>query len=358
MPALCIIPARALQDPEMTGVRLTALCAIGKFTSRDGRGVWAANSTIADAAHLDERVFRRAAAWLVERGYVRKQHRFRDDGSQSTNMLAIVLDDPEDVADVAEGGRVESSHPPGGLNRPTPPGRIDPPPRGESSLLPRAESTHPGRVESPHQTSPVNATASPPPAIASTLEAEFAHEPHRTAYLALRASHRLPASLDAGLRDVHDPINGGPAFAWDVIGAGLLQLQANGETFNVSRLRGYCRSHLAGAPPSGRRGSGAPQIAGPADAVRVGPQLLSAVGVWQACVDVGLTSPMLSRETVEELVGRLVERGAVQDRAAFVSLVLAIDPPSLAAITFAKTREERLRERLATWAAQAPGRAA
>lgn len=355
MPALCIIPARALQDPEMTGARLTALCAIGKFTSRDGRGVWAANDTIAEAATMDERAFRRAAAWLVERGYVRKQHRFREDGSQNTNMLAIVLDDPEDVADVAVGGRVESTHPPGGQNPPTPPGRIDPPPRDESTLLPRAKSAHPGRAESTHQTTPVNVTASPPPVSASTLEAEFTHAAHRAAYLAQRAAHRLPTAFDAGLRDVHAPITGGAAFAWDVIGAALLQVQANGETFNVSRLRGYCRSHLAGAPEATSRGAH-PRPAG--DGVRVGDQLLAAADVWRLCVDGGLTTRGQSREALGDRIARLVASGRVASREAFTALVLAVRPWELGEISFAKAREEQLRERLAAWACAAPGRAA
>lgn len=360
MPSLCIIPARALQDPEMTGVRLTALCAIGKFTSRDGRGVWAANDTIAEAANIDERHFRRAAAWLVEHGYVRKQRRYKTDGSQDTNMLAIVLDDPEDVTAGAEGGRAESAH--------LPRAETAHPRRAESAHPPRAESTPPGRADSAHQTSPLNATASPPPAgealpptppatprepVVAPLEAVFEHAAHREAYLAQRRSHRLPASFDAGLRDVHEPINGGPAFAWPVIGAALLQLQANGETFNVNRLRGYCRSQLAGAPTSGRASAPSPVLA-----VRVGSQPLPASAIWRLCVDVGLTSPMLSADTVSAAIARLHERGAIDDPVAFASLVQALDPATLAEIKFAKTREERLAERLAAWAAQAPERAA
>lgn len=190
------------------------------------------------------------------------------------------------------------------------------------------------------------------------LAAEFAHEAHRDAYAAMRKAHRAPAIFDASLRTVHAPPTGGQGFPWDTIGAGLVELAGNGESFNVSRLRGYCRSHAAGPPDSGRRGAPTPPLAGTADVVQVGPQRLSAPEIWQRCVDVGLTSPMLSRDTMREAVDRLVERGAVVDGEAFLGLVLELEPATLAEIKFAKTREERLRERLGAWASKHAGRAA
>jgi hypothetical protein len=345
MAAFCMVPLRALTDRTLTHRDLRTLLAVGSFANGRRGAVTASQSKLAERAGISRQQLNASVRTLVEKGYLIKTRQFdQETGAERPAEIDLILDEPTST-------RVPVAGTPPVLESGTPPVPAVVTPPVLTTETPGVPTVGTQR-ELNYQASP---SASPPPA---TLEAEFAHAAHREAYLALRRAHRLPAAFDAGLRDVHAPITGGAAFAWDVIGAGLLQLQANGETFNVSRLRGYCRSHLAGAPPSGRRGSSAPKIAGPADAVRVGPQLLSAVGVWQACVDVGLTSPMLSRETIDELVGRLVERGAVQDRAAFVSLVLEVDPASLAEIKFAKTREDRLRERLAAWAAKAPGRAA
>lgn len=345
MPSLSIIPERALKDPEMTGARLFALCAIGTFTSRDGKNVWAANETIAARANMDEREYRRCAAWLVERGYVRKRARWKKDGGRDTNLLQIVLDDPIEVAGVG----AESAPTSGELS---PSGGGAESPRGvgaESTPTPGVDAPPTGRGNVPHQTSPLNETASPPAAGAdrATLAGEFAHAEHRAAYEALRAKHRQPAILDAGLRAVHAPPTGGAGYAWEVIGAGLLEQLSNDETFNVSRLRGYCRSHVAGAPPSTRRNSSAPS--GDGAAVRVGTQLLAPAHVWTLCVEHGLAARGQSREALAERIEELVRDGRVQDGDAFLALVLHVKPWQLNQIAFAKAREDQLAERLATW---------
>lgn len=173
------------------------------------------------------------------------------------------------------------------------------------------------------------------------------HETHRAAYLALRASHRSPAILDDALRTVHAPPTGGAAYAWEVIGAGLVESLGNGETFNVSRLRGYCRSHAAGPPASGR--ASARPSPTEAASVRAGEQTLSASQVWALCVEGGLCGRGQSRASLEERIAALAASGKVSDAGAFVALVLAIKPWELGEIAFAKSRDEQLLERLAAW---------
>lgn len=127
MPNLCIIPARALTDRELTPSDLRALLAVGTFTSRDGSGVWASNATIADTAGLDERHLRRSLRTLEERGYLRRIKR-----PGTTSLLAILLDDPF----TGEGG-------------------IRPGSEGAKSAPPgRADSAQTGGAKLAHQTTP------------------------------------------------------------------------------------------------------------------------------------------------------------------------------------------------------------
>jgi hypothetical protein len=336
MPALSIIPSRALQDPELTGSRLRALCAIGTFTSREGKGVWAANATLAEMAHMDERAFRREAAWLVDRGYVRKKRRFKRDGSQDTNLLQIVLDEPEGAVAVAgepEGGEGEI-HPPGG--------------RAESTHPPRAESAQGGRAESTHQTSPLQKPATPararegeePPTAPIGLEREFAHDAHREAYLAIRRGMQHPDGFDAALRSVHSPITGGASFGWDAIGAALLEVRGNGESFNVSRFRGYCRRHVQG--PADGSGSAVRPLVSKASLGGIPANSLQ--DLWALLVDGGFTAPMQTPETIAARAAAMVSSQRVPASAAqpLVALVAHLRPWELAEMRFEKAREERL----------------
>lgn len=352
MPALCIIPARALADPGLTSRDLRALLAIGKFTSRDGTGVWASRETIAAEARLDESHYKRSLKALIEKGYVRCERRVRADGGTQTSMLSVILDDPvqaelpldapaEEAVEHVSGGRGAKSAPRGQIS----------PPGG-------ARTAPPGGAKSAPQTTPYNATASPPPAIATprtgpppsgASEAErFEHPDHRSAYLALRTAHRRPESFDAGLREVFAPSTGGAAYSWAVIGAALVQVQANGESFNVSRLRGYCRMHQAGPPVQLVRGADADARA-PGRGVRIGAQVLTAPEFWGLCADAGLTSPMQGLEAIGARIRALADAGTVADAEQFTSLVLHVEPWALAEVHFRKDRDERLRAKLATW---------
>lgn len=344
MPGLCIIPSRALDDEECRGARMTALLAIGTYTSRDGSGVWAANETIADRAKLDERDYRRAVSWLVERGYVRKRTRYKASGAQDTNLLQIVLDEPDEPALplVVQGGGVISPTPLGGEGSSTPPreGSSTPPPLGE---IPPPR----GGVENPTKRTPLNVPTTN--TTSATLEAKFEDARHRDAYLALRRDHRNPPLLDIALRTVHQPPTGGAAYAWPLIGAGLVEQLGNGESFNVSRLRGYCRSaqqpdlRMPRAPATPAAGAGA----------SLGGSVISSAAFWDLCVMGGLAAGMQSRDTLAERVQVLHREGRVGDPAVFLALVLHVKPWALAEIKFRKERDERLAAALNSFTAPA-----
>jgi hypothetical protein len=182
----------------------------------------------------------------------------------------------------------------------------------------------------------------------------FADPRHREAYLALRAQHRNPPLLDIALRTVHQPPTGGGQFAWEVIGAGLLEQLGNGESFNVSRLRGYCRQTLARQQERGTTITRA-DFAGGYVTNRVGTW--SGAALWDLFVRGGLTAPMQTRETLAERVEVLARDGQIPDADTFLALVLHVQPWALAEIKFAKTREDRLQELLASFRTPSQGAA-
>lgn len=86
MSYLCIIPAAAVADPELSDTQVRVLCAIGTFTNRLGGNVWASVSTLAKQCNLNPRSVQRALPVLIERGYLRGAQR-----SGRTTIYEVIL---------------------------------------------------------------------------------------------------------------------------------------------------------------------------------------------------------------------------------------------------------------------------
>jgi hypothetical protein len=100
MSTLCIIPAAAVADHDLSDTQVRVLCAIGTFTNRLGGNVWASVKTLAAGSNLSERTVQRCLPALMERGYLRMEPRVG-----RTNLYEIVLDRaPEGVTPVSGGG--------------------------------------------------------------------------------------------------------------------------------------------------------------------------------------------------------------------------------------------------------------
>jgi hypothetical protein len=113
MSNLCIIPAAAVADHDLSDTQVRVLCAIGTFTNRLGGNVWASVKTLAAGSNLSERTVQRCLPALMERGYLRMEPRVG-----RTNLYEIVLDrTPEGVTrespggDTADGGGVTPQSP-------------------------------------------------------------------------------------------------------------------------------------------------------------------------------------------------------------------------------------------------------
>jgi hypothetical protein len=75
MSSLCIIPAAAIADPDLSDTQVRVLCAIGTFTNRLGGNVWASVATLAKQCNLNPRSVQRALPVLIARGYLRNMPR-------------------------------------------------------------------------------------------------------------------------------------------------------------------------------------------------------------------------------------------------------------------------------------------
>lgn len=100
MPNLCIIPARALQHPELTGTDIRVLCAIGLHTDRAGAGCWASSKTLCEEAGVSRNHFFISTKRLLAAGLVRRTSG-QDSGGTST--YSIILDD-EASPEIGTGG--------------------------------------------------------------------------------------------------------------------------------------------------------------------------------------------------------------------------------------------------------------
>lgn len=104
------------------------------------------------------------------------------------------------------------------------------------------------------------------------IRARFADTEHALAYEAYRRSHRMPDGFDAALKQVAEPMTGGEAFGWPVIGQALVEMRGASADFTPAALRGFCRRIAHGGPgTANRRGS-------TDDAITEGVRKLNAVG--------------------------------------------------------------------------------
>ena len=86
MSYLCIIPAAAIADPDLSDTQVRVLCAIGTFTNRLGGNVWASVATLAKQCNLNPRSVQRALPVLIARGYLRNMPR-----TGRTTVYEVVL---------------------------------------------------------------------------------------------------------------------------------------------------------------------------------------------------------------------------------------------------------------------------
>ena len=210
MSRFAIVPTEVLRHPALTPQDKLVLTVLSSYADTEGY-CWPSVATLSADSGLSERSVQYALRHLQEVMVVEVQRYQREDGGQGSNSYWVRGFDRGTVQLVHQGGAQLAAPPP--------------------------QEVHPNST-SKNRTSTTTTTTT---TTAREAVLRFDTPDAQEAYLAYRRAHRHPAAFDATLRALHEGMTTGQAMPLEAIGRALTELQANGEGFNVSRLRGYLR---------------------------------------------------------------------------------------------------------------------
>jgi hypothetical protein len=346
-----VVPAYVILDRTITPAQKTVMQVICLHANQDG-WAWPKLDTIGEILGVQKPQVSKMIEALREAGCIEVQYRVHNRARKM--FFRVIYDRPLETLDVAT---TEAGEEPEEVSKEETTGQSSGFPVGNESFPSRKQPV--SMVETPlfeHSSEQTREQELPTPPRADVrapadevvgLSAQFTHEVHREAYLAIRESHRFARGFDAALNDIHAPINGGETFAWDVIGAALLQVRGNSETFNGARFRGYCRRHLANP-------LAAPQAAAAGQRVTLSGTPLTPQRFWDLCVETGLTARGQSASALDHRIERFASLGAIAEVEPIKALVLHVEPWTLALVTFTPDRLTKLRERFASYVLSHP----
>ena len=116
--------------------------------------------------------------------------------------------------------------------------RQQPASRQHTSIHESALSAH---TEAETETETETGTTTTP----SLHSARFLSDAHRTAYERARANAINPVAFDAMLGTIAEPIAGGQAYSWLVIGQALVELATGNGQPNAAAIRAFCRRFVS-----------------------------------------------------------------------------------------------------------------
>ena len=228
MSRFAVVPTHWLRHAELSTTDKAVLAVLATYASEE-RYSFPSVARISADLKLAVRTVQYALRTLEEIGAVRVERRQDDEGRDSSNGYWLV------GYDLMQRG-VQSSAPSG--VQPIAPGRVQP-------SAPKQYQLEQDQFE--QATTPT-----------AKGELVFSSEEQQHAYRTFRRMAPNRQSFDATLRALCEGLTTGKTHTMDELGMALLELSANGEGFNVSRLRGYLRMQReAGAGAStGRPSSG------------------------------------------------------------------------------------------------------
>jgi len=215
-----IVPTYWVRSARLSCTDKAVLTALSTYAGEDGF-CWPAVSTLATCLGISDRTVQRSLQVLVAEGALQVQSRVGADGRTLSNGYWVR----------GYGNRVPMEPP--GVTRDT--GEYDTGVTGPvAPVSPKQYQLEQDQLEQ----------ATTPPTRAALI---FEHEAHQLAYEQLRRASRNPAAFDASLQAEIAGMTSGKPVAASVVGQMLLELAANGEPFNVARLRGYVRKQREAA---------------------------------------------------------------------------------------------------------------
>lgn len=211
MSRFAIVPTEVLRHPALTAQDKLVLAVLTSYADTEGY-CWPSVGALATDCGLSERTVRYAIGHLHELGVIEVERRQRENGSQTSNAYWVCGYD-RGTLHLVQGGAASGA--------------------GEGLHTVQAQnSTSKNRTIE-------QATTTTKTAREAVLQ--FDTPAAQDAYLAYRRAHRHPAAFDATLTAMRDGMTTGQTVSMEAIGRALLELQGNGEQFNIARLRGYVR---------------------------------------------------------------------------------------------------------------------
>lgn len=211
-----IIPTHWMAHEELSSSDKLTLAALSTFADGDGH-CWPSIRAIAIRASLSERSVQYALRNLEAAGALTVQQRAGDNGGNSSNGYWIT---GYDVA----------------------PGRVQGLREGDADIARGVvQPLHPNNTNKNSPTEHASTSTTKLPGLV------FENGGVQEAYLLHRRASRNPAALDAALQAILSGMTTGKPVAEEVLGLALMDMAANGEAFNASRVRGYIRKHEAQA---------------------------------------------------------------------------------------------------------------
>lgn len=208
-----IIPTRWMAHEELTSSDKLTLAVLSTFADPDGY-CWPSVRTIAERASLSERSVQYALRNLEVVGALIVQRRANDNGGNSSNGYWIT---GYDIA----------------------PGVVQSLREGDADIA--RGVVHPLHPNIPNKNSLTEHATTPPTTAVPGLT--FPSEEMQEAYLTHRRMAPNRRAFDQSLQAILNGMTTGKPVAAEVMGLALMDMAANGEAFNASRVRGYIRKH-------------------------------------------------------------------------------------------------------------------
>ena len=224
MSRFAVVPTHWLRHPDLSTTDKSVLSVLATYASEE-RYSFPSVSRIANDLKLGVRTVQYALRTLEEIGAVRVERRQDEEGRDSSNGYWLV------GYDLMQRG-VQSSAPSGVQS--SAPGRVQ-------SSAPKQYQSEQDHVEQATTT--------------TTRRLEFPNEEQQNAYLSFWRMAPNRAAFEATITGLCEGLTTGKTYTLDEMGTALLELSANGERFNVSRLRGYLRKQQD-VPAVGRSSTG------------------------------------------------------------------------------------------------------